>query len=75
MVSTPRDSSRTRSLRLEKRETAITLPRLEPASSARLAIRARVGPIFPPAPRTRMSPESPPQAADDLVGRFTQQVL
>ena len=54
MHSTPQASSFSRSPGSVKRATPTTrLP-----GAARLARRARVGPILPPTPRTRISPES-----------------
>jgi hypothetical protein len=52
MHSTPCDSSFSRRPFSEKRATPIT----RRSGSARLAMRASVGPILPPTPRIRMSP-------------------
>ena len=52
-VLTPWRSRRSRSVGSEKRETAMTR---RAGLRARRAMRARVGPIFPPAPRIRRSP-------------------
>ncbi len=54
MHSTPWDSSCARSPGSVKRATPIT----RFAGAARRASRARVGPILPPTPSTRMPPES-----------------
>src|SRR5438874_3631128 len=59
MVSMPHDSSISGRLGWEKRATAII--RFDP--EARLARRARLGPIFPPAPRINRSPSSAAMAA------------
>lgn len=58
MVSMPHDWSFSGRRGEEKRETAMIRRGVPAASEARLAMRASVGPIFPPAPRMRMSPGS-----------------
>ena len=47
----------------ENRETATTRRHTPAASEARLAMRASEGPIFPPAPRTMMSPSRRPSVS------------
>src|SRR6516162_2262981 len=58
MVSMSQDCKRRGSCEEEKRETAMTRRGVAARSEALLAMRARVGPILPPAPRTRTSPGS-----------------
>src|SRR4030095_4066173 len=58
-VSTPQALSCCSSLMEENRETPITRRATPARSDARLAIRASVGPILPPTPRTMMSPCNP----------------
>src|SRR5690606_21863033 len=55
---TPASSSRLATASSEKRDTAITRAPLPAASSALRASIARLGPIFPPAPRSRRSPST-----------------
>ena len=57
-VSTPEASKRNLTSESENLATAITFAEQPARSIAFLAIFARVGPIFPPAPRTRISPDN-----------------
>src|SRR5256885_16882502 len=74
-VSTPHICDCDSNLEDEKRETPITR-REDPAmSDALFAMRARVGPIFPPTPKTRMSPSraaSVRMTASRLAEKFIQ---
>ncbi len=64
-VSTPHPFSWAIAPASEKRATPMTRRVTPAASEARLAMRARVGPILPAAPRTRRSPSDPAHGLDD----------
>src|SRR3984893_6753209 len=62
-VSMPSDARLARSGFSEKRATAMMFLRMPAFSAARWALRARLGPIFPPAPKISKSPSSCVMAA------------
>jgi len=78
MVVIPAESRRARVSTSEKREAAMTLASEPTESRARRAIVAIEGPIFPPAPKRRMSPSTaartsptPSRGVDNRSSRST----
>ncbi len=69
MVSTPCAASDSWRPGVLKRATPITR---RPGAALR-ASRASVGPIFPPTPRTRMSPSTPSKIGDQIGRRPTEE--